>query len=128
MPPKMKITLEGPQGTGKSIFAWFIIEKALESGFDIKLYDASDTITSRASRRKNSTGPKRSLEIRCLQTGANMSDTLAELFSRDPLKYSEQDLETIIAEYQEKRQLFMATGKAPTATKRPVDLAGLGLL
>ncbi len=54
--------------------------------------------------------------------------TLAELFSRDPLKYSEQDTEQIIAEYQEKRRLFVATGKAPTATKQPVDLADLGLL
>lgn len=55
-------------------------------------------------------------------------NTLAELFSRDPLKLSDQDLETIIAEYIEKRRLFAATGKAQTATKRPVDLTELGLL
>lgn len=54
--------------------------------------------------------------------------TLAELYHRDPLKYSEQDLNEIIADMQEKRRLFVATGKAPTATKQPVDLADLGLL
>jgi hypothetical protein len=54
--------------------------------------------------------------------------TLAELFARDPLKLTDQDLDFIIAEYQEKRKLFAATGKAPTATKRPVDLNDLGLL
>lgn len=38
-----------------------------------------------------------------------MSD-LTELFSRDPLKYSKQDIQQIIAAYREKRKQFNAGG------------------
>lgn len=64
------------------------------------------------------------------QKGAIMSEnTLAELFSRDPLHFNKhpEDLDTIIAEYIEKRKLFSVAGKAPP-TKRSVDLTELGLL
>ena len=38
-----------------------------------------------------------------------MSD-LTELFARDPLKYSKQDVQQIIAVYREKRKQFNAGG------------------
>lgn len=38
-----------------------------------------------------------------------MSD-LTELFARDPLKYSKQDIQSIIAAYREKRKQFNAGG------------------
>ncbi len=38
-----------------------------------------------------------------------MSD-LTELFARDPLKYSKQDVQQIIAIYREKRKQFNAGG------------------
>lgn len=50
-----------------------------------------------------------------------MSD-LTELFSRDPLKYSKQDVQQIIAIYREKRKQFNAggtlAGKAKTITPK----------
>lgn len=47
---------------------------------------------------------------------------LAELFSRDPLQLSTQDIDTIIARFREARANFNLTGKgAPKATKEKVE-------
>lgn len=55
-----------------------------------------------------------------------MEQTLSELFSKDPLKLTDQDLEQGIAYYRERYQSFVITGKAKE--KKEVDLKDLGLL
>lgn len=62
-----------------------------------------------------------------------MSD-LAELFSRDPMTYQTQDIDTIIARLREARANFNLAGKteklkpaAKKATGEKVDLSDLGL-
>lgn len=54
-------------------------------------------------------------------------ETLSELFARDPFSYSQQDIERLVAYYQEKYRSFSLTGKAKPE-KQEVDLKDLGLL
>lgn len=53
-------------------------------------------------------------------------NTLQELFSRDPLKLSDQDIATIVAKFREQRAKWNVaqaaepkTAKAPKAPKKP---------
>lgn len=59
---------------------------------------------------------------------AQDTDTIAELFARDPLHYREGDVEAIIEAQREARRLYKQSGKPQSATKRNVDLGDLGLL
>jgi hypothetical protein len=54
-------------------------------------------------------------------------DTIVELFARDPLELTDQDIEKIIQYNRAKRMEFMVTGKTSKETA-PVDLKKLGLL
>lgn len=63
-----------------------------------------------------------------------MSETLAEIFAKDPLKYNEQDTPTIIARMREARAQFELGAKtkvaeratpAKRAKKAEADLLGL---
>jgi len=61
-----------------------------------------------------------------------MSDAISELFARDPLELTRENIESIIAYYRENREKFVSGVKAPAATKtraaKPkADLAGLSL-
>lgn len=66
-----------------------------------------------------------------------MSD-ISDLFAKDPLDLTTEDLDKIIAEYRDRRNQFKLTGKAPSAKKikapaesveaaKNIDLGGLGL-
>jgi hypothetical protein len=59
-----------------------------------------------------------------------MSDTntLAELFARDPLQLSELDLDDIIEGYAEGRKTFVKGGAKASGPKPDTSLADLGLL
>ena len=46
-----------------------------------------------------------------------MSDSIAELFARDPLSLTRENIESIIAYYRENREKFVSGIKAPAATK-----------
>lgn len=46
-----------------------------------------------------------------------------ELFSRDPLQYSEQDLDRIIAQYRKMREQFMLNPKTKAAKVEPAAKA-----
>lgn len=53
---------------------------------------------------------------------------LAELFSRDPLQLSSQDIDIIIARFREARANFNLTGKgAPKATKEKAKVESINL-
>lgn len=55
--------------------------------------------------------------------------TLAELFARDPLTLTREDLDRIIEKLRESRKNFVLGGKtAVKGEKKPVDLKELGLL
>ena len=54
-------------------------------------------------------------------------ETLSELFARDPLKYSQQDLDRLITYYRDARRVFALTGKG-VKEKQVVDLKDLGIL
>jgi hypothetical protein len=49
-----------------------------------------------------------------------MSD-LAELFERDPLQLSDQDIDRIIADLRERRKTFNTTGKAAKPKAKPTS-------
>lgn len=53
-------------------------------------------------------------------------NTLAILFSRNPLDLTDENIDRLIEHYRESRALFQKTGKA--TPKPPVDLSELGLL
>jgi len=55
------------------------------------------------------------------------TDTIAELFSRDPLQHTHRSIERIVEDCRQARANFKLTGKV-TAVKRPVDLTDLGLV
>jgi hypothetical protein len=55
-------------------------------------------------------------------------DTITELFSLDPFKYSEQALDKIIEHFRVRRTEYQLTGKATKEVAEPVDLKKLGLL
>jgi hypothetical protein len=61
-----------------------------------------------------------------------MSD-LSELFSRDPLELSDQDIDAIIIALRESRVKFMngdkkaGSVKAEKAPPKPIDISDLGL-
>lgn len=55
-------------------------------------------------------------------------DTITELFSLDPFKYSEQDLDKIVEHFRVRRTEYQLTGKATKEVAEPVDLKKLGLL
>lgn len=55
-------------------------------------------------------------------------NTLAELFARDPLSLTEQDLDDIIAHYAEARKTFVKGGAKATGPKPDTSLADLGLI
>lgn len=52
-----------------------------------------------------------------------MTDSLAELFSRDPLSYTKQDLETIITRLRAARAQFVLAGKPTNGKKAKADPA-----
>ena len=54
-------------------------------------------------------------------------ETITELFARDPLKYTKQDIDRLIAHYRKSREHFNRTGKA-AKTPEKVSLKDLGLL
>lgn len=54
-------------------------------------------------------------------------NTLAELFSRDPLTLTREDIDKMIEHYREQRKYFKLSGKVAPPTKK-VDLDELGLL
>lgn len=47
----------------------------------------------------------------------NAAQDIARLFSMDPLKHTEQDIDAIIAKIREARSMFNTTGKAPSPVK-----------
>lgn len=55
-------------------------------------------------------------------------DTIVELFARDPLELSEQDIDKIIEYNIQKRIENQLTGKPVKKETAPVDLKALGLL
>ena len=59
-------------------------------------------------------------------TKTDLRPTDAELFARDPLQYTQQDLDQLIERYREARKQF-ALGKK-VEPKKNVNLADLGLL
>ena len=57
-----------------------------------------------------------------------MPDTISELFARDPLSYTKQDVDQIIEHMRAARKNFNLGGKAAVKEKKAVDLKDLGLL
>lgn len=55
-------------------------------------------------------------------------NTIAELFARDPLTYTQQDIQTIVEKMREARKNFQLGGKAAAKEPKKVDLKDLGLL
>ena len=55
------------------------------------------------------------------------TDTIAELYARDPFQHTKRSIERIIEDLRGKRIHFKLGGK-PLAEKKPVDLKELGLL
>ena len=55
-------------------------------------------------------------------------ETLSELFARDPLTYTKEDLDRIIQHYRDARREHLATGKGVPAIKPAIDLKGMGIL
>jgi hypothetical protein len=55
-------------------------------------------------------------------------DTITELFARDPLELSKQDIDKIIEYNFAKRMEHQATGRAPKKETTEIDLKKLGLL
>lgn len=54
-------------------------------------------------------------------------NTLTELFARDPLSLTDQDLDEMIAHYAEARKTFIKGGSKATGPKPTTSLADLGL-
>ena len=55
-------------------------------------------------------------------------NTIAELFRRDPLSLTDEDIETIIKKMQEAQKQFNLSGKAAPRAAKSLDLKDLGLL
>lgn len=53
---------------------------------------------------------------------------LAELFRRDPLSLTQEDIESIIKKMQEAQKQFNLSGKAAPKATKSYDLKDLGLL
>lgn len=57
-----------------------------------------------------------------------MSDDISELFRRDPLLLTRDDIEVMVKKLREARKNFVLSGKAAPKERKAVDLKDLGLL